>query len=88
MVRMINAFTKTDMWVADDRVNEYKAAGHILPSDSEKPTVEEKPEQEQVEEIEVEETQVEEPEVKENQGQRDQKGNQDHQDRQQEMRTE
>ena len=65
MVRMINAFTKTDMWVADDRVNEYKAAGHILPSDSEKPTVEEKPEQEQVEEIEVEETQVEEPEVKE-----------------------
>lgn len=65
MVRMINAFTKTEMWVADDRVNEYKAAGHILPSDSEKPTVEEKPEQEQVEEIEVEETQVEEPEVKE-----------------------
>lgn len=65
MVRMINAFTKTDMWVADDRVNEYKAAGHTLPSDSEKPTVEEKPEQEQVEEIEVEETQVEEPEVKE-----------------------
>ena len=55
MVRMINAFTKTDMWVADDRVNEYKAAGHILPSDSEKPTVEEKPEQEQVEEPEVKE---------------------------------
>ena len=65
MVRMINAFTKTEMWVADDRINEYKAAGHILPSDSEKPTVEEKPEQEQVEGIEVEETQVEEPEVKE-----------------------
>lgn len=65
MVRMINAFTKTDMWVADDRVNEYKAAGHTLPSDSEKPTVEEKPEQDKVEEIEVEETQVEEPEVKE-----------------------
>ena len=41
MVRMINGITKTEMWVADDRVNEYKAAGCYLPSDSEKPTVKE-----------------------------------------------
>ena len=39
MTRMINGITNTEMWVADDRVEEYKAAGHILPSDSEKPTV-------------------------------------------------
>lgn len=41
MVRMINGFTKTEMWVADDRVDEYKAAGHNLAAESEKPTVEE-----------------------------------------------
>ena len=28
MVRFINKFTGTEMWVADDRVEEYKAAGH------------------------------------------------------------
>lgn len=30
MVQMINGWTKTTMWVADDRVEEYKAAGHVL----------------------------------------------------------
>lgn len=30
MVRFINAFTGTDMWVAENRVDEYKAAGHQL----------------------------------------------------------
>ena len=30
MVRMINAWTKTEMFVAEDRVDEYKAAGCIL----------------------------------------------------------
>ena len=30
MVRFINKYTGTDMWVADDRVEEYKAAGHKL----------------------------------------------------------
>lgn len=34
MVRMINAWTKTEMFVADDRVNEYKAAGCVLAADS------------------------------------------------------
>lgn len=29
-----NAFTGTTMWVADDRVEEYKAAGHKLAADS------------------------------------------------------
>lgn len=28
MVRMINRVFGTDMWVAEDRVEEYKAAGH------------------------------------------------------------
>ena len=40
MVRMINGFTKTEMWVADDRVDEYKAAGNVLAADLEKPEVE------------------------------------------------
>ena len=30
MIEMINAYTGTQMWVADDRVDEYKAAGHRL----------------------------------------------------------
>lgn len=28
MVKFINAVTGTEMWVAEDRVEEYKAAGH------------------------------------------------------------
>lgn len=34
MVRMINAWTKTEMFVAEDRVDEYLAAGCILAADS------------------------------------------------------
>lgn len=34
MVRMINAWTKTEMYVAEDRVNEYLAAGCVLAADS------------------------------------------------------
>lgn len=30
MVRFINKFTGTEMWVVEDRVEEYKAAGHKL----------------------------------------------------------
>ena len=33
MVQMINGWTHTTMWVAEDRVDEYKAAGHILAAD-------------------------------------------------------
>ena len=58
MVRMINGFTKTEMWVADDRVEEYKAAGNVLAADLEKPEVE-------VNEINLEEPEVEADEVKE-----------------------
>ena len=36
MVKMVNASTGTEMWVADDRVDEYKAAGHILAAVDEK----------------------------------------------------
>ena len=32
MVAMINGWTRTSMWVADDRVNEYLEAGHVLAS--------------------------------------------------------
>ena len=46
------------MWVADDRVDEYKAAGHTLAADLEKPEVE-------VDEIDFEEPEVEADEVKE-----------------------
>ena len=41
MIRMINGFTNTEMWVADDRVEEYKAVGCYLPPTTEKPTVKE-----------------------------------------------
>lgn len=30
MIRMINKLTNTEMWVAENRVEEYKAAGHKL----------------------------------------------------------
>ena len=33
MVKFINAVTGTEMLVANDRVQEYKAAGHILAAD-------------------------------------------------------
>lgn len=58
MVKMINGFTKTEMWVADDRVDEYKAAGHRLAAKSEKPTVKDEPkaEAEEIKEPEVKET--------------------------------
>lgn len=41
-VHMINTLG-TDMWVTEDRVEEYRAAGHKLAADAVKPT-EEKPE--------------------------------------------
>ena len=41
MVKFINPYTKTEFLVADDRVDEYKAAGFPLAAnDSEKPKVE------------------------------------------------
>ena len=30
MIKFINAFTGTEMWVADERQEEYTAAGHTL----------------------------------------------------------
>lgn len=41
MVEFTNAITGTPMWVADDRVDEYKAAGHTPVAEivkAEKPT--------------------------------------------------
>ena len=39
MTRFINKFTGTDMWVAEERVDEYLAAGHKLAATpAEKPT--------------------------------------------------
>lgn len=50
MQKFINKLTGTDMWVADDRVEEYKAAGHVpavafmnAPEDAGKPTETKKP---------------------------------------------
>lgn len=45
MVEFVNAVTGTQMWVADERIEEYKAAGHKLAADSIaiEPAVEEKP---------------------------------------------
>lgn len=40
MVKFINATTGTEMWVAEDRVEEYKAAGHkpaAVPQKTQKP---------------------------------------------------
>ena len=34
MRRLLNGFTNTEMFVADDRVDEYLAAGHVLAADS------------------------------------------------------
>lgn len=42
-VEFKNRHTGTQMWVAEDRVEEYKAAGHILAADiAKKPTEEPK----------------------------------------------
>lgn len=40
MIKFINKVTGTEMWVADNRVEEYKAAGHkpAAELDAEKPT--------------------------------------------------
>lgn len=37
MVRMINGQLGIEMWVAEDRVEEYKAAGHKLAASNTKP---------------------------------------------------
>lgn len=34
MVALINKATKTKMWVAENRVEEYKAAGHSLAAEN------------------------------------------------------
>ena len=40
MIEFLNPFTKTTCWVADDRVDEYKAAGYTPVANLEKPKVE------------------------------------------------
>ena len=44
MVKMINAQFGNEMWVADDRVEEYKAAGHKVASAAKSDTSEPKKE--------------------------------------------
>lgn len=52
MVKFRNAITGTDMWVADDRVEEYKAAGHLIDAPAVKtPIREEKPIEKPVEKV-------------------------------------
>lgn len=43
MIKLINALTGVEMWVADERKDEYLRAGHKLAPTCEKP-IEEKPE--------------------------------------------
>ena len=54
MIEFFNPFTKTTCWVADDRVDEYKAAGFIPVANLEKPKVE-------VKKVETPKVEVEEP---------------------------
>lgn len=50
-VKMINGLFGNPMWVAEDRVEEYKAAGHKLAASSLKPAKEEeKPLSEEIKE--------------------------------------
>ena len=37
MIKMINALFGNEMWVAEERVEEYKAAGHKLAASDTKP---------------------------------------------------
>ena len=37
MIKFINAVTGGEMWVADERAEEYKAAGHVPAVSAEKP---------------------------------------------------
>ena len=56
MIEFLNPFTKTTCWVADDRVDEYKAAGFIPVANLEKPKAEvKKVEAPKVAEVETEE---------------------------------
>ena len=41
MTRLISAWTGTEMWVADDRVEEYLGMGHTLPQETTKKPIEE-----------------------------------------------
>lgn len=43
MTKFINAFTGTEMWVSDDRVDEYKAAGHKPAAEAVTEVTEQKP---------------------------------------------
>lgn len=49
MVLFINKITGTEMLVANDRVEEYKAAGHVLAADLGTKPSKEEPKQEKVE---------------------------------------
>ena len=37
MIKMIDRFTGVDMWVAEEKVEKYKEAGHKLASEPEEP---------------------------------------------------
>lgn len=43
MIKFINKITGTEMWVADNRVEEYKAAGHKLVAEAVAVNPEKKP---------------------------------------------
>lgn len=43
MIKFINSITHTEMWVSEDRVEEYKAAGHKLAAEITEDAEEKKP---------------------------------------------
>lgn len=44
MIKLINRFTNTEMWVADERVESYLGAGHTLAQSAQLTKVESEPE--------------------------------------------
>ena len=59
MTKLICAWTGTEMWVADDRVDEYLGQGHTLAPSTTKKPIEEVPVTEPKAEPKVEELKVE-----------------------------
>lgn len=41
MIKLINSHTGTEMWVSEDRINEYLAAGHKLAASHAEESIEE-----------------------------------------------
>ncbi len=64
MVRLVNKLTGSDMWVADDRLNEYLGAGHkpVPVPETAKPTEQKEPEEpKEIRKPEIRKTEIRKP---------------------------